>query len=139
MSCAAFQIDRLSPAERPSVLVVEDSQRIIDDLVRRLDGLGITPWVARRGLEALQLAGDHRPDLLLLDGLLPEMHGFEVARFVRHMDRDYRPHIAMLTGVYKHLRYQNEARLKYGIDYHLMKPIDDLSLAAVVRSARRAA
>lgn len=139
MSCAAFQIEMLAPAERPSVLIVEDNQRILDDLVSRLRGLGITPLVAKRGLEALQLAGEHRPDLLFLDGLLPEMHGFEIARFVRHMDRGYRPHIAILTGVYKHLRYQNEARLKYGIDDYLMKPIDDLSLAAVVRSARKAA
>jgi DNA-binding response OmpR family regulator len=79
------------------------------------------------------VAGEKRPGLILLDGLLPEMHGFEIARFIRRIDADYRPHIAIMTAIYKHTRYQNEARLKYGIDDYLIKPVLPHSLSELVR------
>ena len=74
-----------------------------------------------------------------LDGLLPQMHGFEIARFVRRIDRGYRPHIAMMTAIYKNVRYQNEARLKYGIDDYILKPLQPEALAALVDRVQEAA
>jgi DNA-binding response OmpR family regulator len=56
------------------------------------------------------VSGESRPDLILLDGLLPEMYGFKIARFIRRIDANYRPHIAIMTAIYKHMRYQNEVR-----------------------------
>jgi DNA-binding response OmpR family regulator len=92
----------------------------------------IAPITASGGYEAIRLAAEHRPDLILVDGLLPEMHGFEVGRFIRHLDSHYRPHIAVMTAIYKNTRYQNEARLKFGIDDYLIKPLTAQSLTALV-------
>jgi len=124
------------PQPRPSVLLAEDEPKLRERLVAQLHAIGIAPRVTSRGYETLQAVERHRPDLILLDGLLPEMHGFEIARFIRKMDTDYRPRIAIVTAIYKHLRYQNDARLKYGIDDYLIKPVDDLALAKVVVRAR---
>ena len=67
------------------------------------------------------------------------MHGFEIARFIRRIDVNYHPHIAIMTAIYKHTRYQNEARLKYGIDDYLIKPVLPQSLAGLVRRVQAAA
>jgi CheY-like chemotaxis protein len=133
---AAVDGVRFSPAfaaPPPSVLIAEDEKKQRWTLIEQLDALGIVPLTASGGYEAIRIAAEERPELILLDGLLPELHGFEVARFIRQLDRDYRPHIAIMTAIYKHVRYQNEARLKYGIDEYLIKPLQPELLAALVQ------
>jgi CheY-like chemotaxis protein len=130
---------RFSPAfaaPQPSVLIAEDEKKQRWTLIQQLDALGIVPLTASGGYEAIRIAAEERPELILLDGLLPEMHGFEVARFIRQLDREYRPHIAIMTAIYKHVRYQNEARLKYGIDEYLIKPLQPASLASLVERVK---
>jgi len=123
----------------PTVLIVEDERKLRWSLCEQFGSMGIDALTASGGFEAIRIAGEMRPDLILLDGLLPEMHGFEIARFIRSMDAGYRPHIAIMTAIYKHTRYQNEARLKYGIDDYLIKPLLPESLVALVRSTMRRA
>jgi DNA-binding response OmpR family regulator len=126
-------------ATLPSVLIVEDERKLRWSLIEQFRSLGIEALTASSGYEAIRVAGESRPELILLDGLLPEMHGFEIARFIRRIDGDYRPHIAIMTAIYKHTRYQNEARLKYGIDDYLIKPVLPQSLAGLVRRVQAAA
>jgi DNA-binding response OmpR family regulator len=126
-------------AALPAVLVVEDERKWRWSLIEQFRSMGIEALTASSGYEAIRVAGESRPDLILLDGLLPEMHGFEIARFIRRIDAGYRPHIAIMTAIYKHTRYQNEARLKYGIDDYLIKPVLPQSLAGLVRRVQAAA
>lgn len=106
------------------VLVAEDSRRQCAELVQVLETLGARDIsVASTAHEAIRLAVQLRPDIIVLDGLLPGMHGFEVARFIRHIDPGYCPRIIFATAIYKGVRYENEARLKYGIDAYVVKPI----------------
>lgn len=127
---------RVAEFPLPSVLVVEDERKLRERLVNQLRELGIEPSIACSGYEAVRLAAMARPDLIVLDGLLPEMHGFDVARYVRRLDAEYRPHIAMLTGIYKNVRYQNDAKLKYGIDEYLIKPVSSDVLCGVLARVR---
>lgn len=120
----------------PVVLVVEDERKLRWALIEQFGEMGLEVLTAKSGYEAIRIAGEKRPSLILLDGLLPEMHGFEIARFIRRIDVNYRPHIAIMTAIYKHTRYQNEARLKYGIDDYLIKPVPPQSLADLVRRAQ---
>ena len=124
--------------ELPSVLIAEDERKLRWWLIEQFSAMNIVPLIAGSGYEAVKIAAASRPDLVLLDGLLPEMHGFEIARFIRNIDRDYRPHIAIMTAIYKNIRYQNEARLKYGIDDYLIKPLQAEALAALVGRAKEA-
>jgi DNA-binding response OmpR family regulator len=137
MSLAEIAVPRLPYVEPltdlPTVLVVEDERKLRWLLIEQFGSMGIEVLTAKSGYEAIRVAGEKRPGLILLDGLLPEMHGFEIARFIRRIDADYRPHIAIMTAIYKHTRYQNEARLKYGIDDYLIKPVLPHSLSELVR------
>ena len=107
-----------------------------DLIVAQLRSLGIDAVTAKTGLEALAQATRLRPDLILLDGLLPEMHGFEVARAIRKLDASYHPRIAIITAIYKGTQYQNDARLKYGIDDYLLKPITTEALRDLIDRVR---
>jgi CheY-like chemotaxis protein len=120
------------------ILVAEDQRIQRAYMVDLVSTDGDMVFEAATAHEAIKLAVQHRPDLILLDGLLPGMHGFEVARFVRSIAGDYHPCIVMTTAVYKHMRYRNEAKLRYGVDEYLLKPIDEQALGTIVRSTRSA-
>lgn len=109
--------------EGNGVLIAEDERLQRAELVRQITAIG--PYSiseAATAHEAIRLAVQLRPAIVILDGLLPGMHGFEVARFIRRIDAAYHPRIIMMTGIYKQVRYRNEATLKFGIDAYLIKP-----------------
>ncbi|HYM61271.1 MAG TPA: response regulator [Thermoanaerobaculia bacterium] len=130
-------LEPLPAGERPTVLIAEDERMLRHLLVAQLRHLGIEPAVATPGAEAVRLCAELRPDLVLLDGLLPELHGFEAALFIRNLDPSYQPRIVLVTGIYKNLRYRNEAKLKYGVDEYVIKPVATAQLAGVVHRARK--
>lgn len=119
-------------AERMRVLIAEDETKMREYLVSVLQAAGCETIEARTGLEAIRATATQRPQVVLLDGLLPEMHGFEIARVIRALDPTYRPRIIMITGIYKNLRYQNEAKLKYQVDGYLTKPVTSDQIAAAL-------
>lgn len=113
------------------VLIAEDDRKTREILSNYLLEGGHEPILATRGLDAVRMATELRPPAVILDGLLPELHGFEVARFLR--DRlDYRPWIILVTAVYKASRYQRDAVSKYGIDRYLIKPVSKEDLLHAV-------
>lgn len=138
MSVEAFvstQPSATAPSDvRLRVLVVEDHDRQSVDLIDKLAAFDIEPMRARTGPEAVRIAATERPDVIFVDGLLPGMHGLEVARFIRHLDPEYRPYIAMTTAIYKNIKYRNEAILKYGVDDYLVKPVDPTAIERIVSS-----
>lgn len=113
----------LSRVRLRRVLIVEDERRMREQLVRDVEAFGCTTFAAAGSHDAIRIAAEERPDVILIDGLLPQMHGFELARFLRALDSAYRPRIVIVTSIYKHVRYRNEARLKYGVDDYLIKPV----------------
>src|SRR5207244_13204082 len=99
------------------VLIAEDEKKTRAILVEMVKSLGCETLEAGTGYEAVKVVQESRPDVLLLDGLLPEMHGFEVARFVRSMAPEYRPRIVIVTAVSNSQRYRSERELRFGIDH----------------------
>jgi CheY-like chemotaxis protein len=116
----------------PLALIVDDDRMVRSRLSDHLTIHDYRIAESKTAYEAIQAAAQHRPDLVLLDGLLPQMHGFEVARMINALSVDYKPRIVLMTAIYKHIRYRNEARLKYGITDYLVKPIDLSMLDAVL-------
>jgi CheY-like chemotaxis protein len=117
------------------VLLADDDRKAREHVSDTLRALGFSVVLAGTGVQAIRLAESLRPPYIVLDGLMPEMHGFEVARFIRASVKGYSPRILMMTAIYKQSRYQNDAMLKYGVDEYLIKP----ATAAVLSSALRAA
>jgi CheY-like chemotaxis protein len=83
---------------RPTVLVVDDdeAQRII--IGRLLAGENYDPLFARDGLEALNVLRTKRPDLILMDMMMPNMNGAETTRQLKAMPQFSRTPVIMITG-----------------------------------------
>lgn len=117
-------------------LVIEDtatSQAVICHLLERL---GIQPIQARDGLSGIAGFERERPDLILLDILLPGIDGFEVARRIRAIEKpgEWTP-IIFLTGLTKD--EDLERGIEAGGDDYLLKPVSEVVLGAKVRAMQR--
>ena len=114
-----------------TVLIVEDNElnmKLFHDL---LDAHGYRTLQTRTGMEALRLAREHRPDLILMDIQLPEVSGLEVTKWLKD-DDDLReiPVIAVTAFAMK----GDEARIRQGgCEAYISKPISVVTFLATVR------
>ena len=90
---------RPSPKKAPTVLVVDDEDDILDLLQYNLQRDGFLTLVARDGLEALDLALQHLPDLVVLDIMMPRLDGLETCRRLRQDARLRHIPVLMLTAL----------------------------------------
>ena len=108
--------------ERPKVLVVDDEDDIRKLLTRVLQTKGYEVIEAKRGLEALQLVRDDTPDVILLDAMLPEVHGFEICRRIKGSKRYGHIPIIMVSAIYRGWRVAEDLKSSFGVDAFLEKP-----------------
>jgi DNA-binding response OmpR family regulator len=80
------------------ILIAEDEPNIVISLEFLLSGAGHDVSVVRNGSDALELAAKLRPDLVVLDVMLPGVDGFEVCRRLRGCDATRDTRILMLTA-----------------------------------------
>lgn len=73
----------MEEGKKPTVLIVEDEEAELEVLVSEFEKAGFEVSQARGGEEALDMAADEAPDLILLDILMPEVDGWEVMKRVR--------------------------------------------------------
>ncbi len=121
--------------KKPRILVVDDNQRNVKLLVSILTPKGYEVIKAYNGPEALDLVDATSPDLIILDVLMPEMDGFEVARILRSQAESRAIPILMLTA----LRDMEDKikGLDSGADDFLSKPFNAIELLVRVRSLLR--
>jgi class 3 adenylate cyclase/CheY-like chemotaxis protein len=119
----------------PLILVVDDNEANVDILETRLTGQGYDVITARDGAEALSRARSELPDLILLDIMMPEIDGLEVARRLK-VDPDL-PFMPIVLVTAKADTRDVIAGLEAGGDEYLTKPIEQASLIARVRSLLR--
>jgi DNA-binding response OmpR family regulator len=120
---------------RLKVLVVDDEADIRRMIRRVLEDRGFAVVEADRGRLALQLVKLESPDLIVLDAMLPEVHGFDIARRVRNSTRYGHIPIVMVSAVYRGWRFAEDARQSYGVDAYLEKPFKVQDLVSVVERA----
>ncbi|MDR2939905.1 MAG: response regulator transcription factor, partial [Clostridiales bacterium] len=110
------------------VLVVDDEKNIVDVIVFNLKKEGYDPIVAYDGKEGLNLALAQKPEIVLLDIMMPQMDGFEVCRKIR--EKSQVP-IIMLTARAEEL--DKVLGLELGADDYVTKPFSVRELMARVK------
>jgi len=120
-----------------SILIVEDEKEIRDLLVHYLRREGFRPLVARDGEEGLSMARSEKPDLILLDILLPKMDGLELLRTIRADREISRTPVAMLTA--KGEETDRIVGLELGADDYIPKPFSPREVVARIKAISRRA
>ncbi len=104
------------------ILVVDDEDEIRQLVRRLLTARGHTVIEADRGLLALRLVKEESPDLILLDAMLPEVHGFDIARRIKGSAKYGAIPILMMSAVYRGWRVAEDLKGNYGIEDYVEKP-----------------
>ena len=85
--------------EETTVLVADDDAQLLGLVARRLKGMGFTVVEAMDGDKAWDTAQEVRPDLVVLDVMMPGMSGWEVCRRIRESEDLSATRVIMLTGI----------------------------------------
>ncbi|SRR6266487_307404 len=115
-----------------SILVVDDEREIVRALRRSLNAHGFTVLTASNGEEAVEMFSQQRPDLMLLDLLLPGMSGLEVCRRVRMTSN-----LPIIVLSVKDAEHDKVEALDLGADDYVAKPFGMNEVLARVRVALR--
>lgn len=120
---------------KPSILVAEDESALVTLLRYNLEREGYRVLEARDGEEVLLVAAEERPDLVILDWMLPQLSGIEVCRRLRSRQETRNVPIMMLTA-----RGEESDRIRgldTGADDYLTKPFSMTELLARLRAVLR--
>ncbi len=120
-----------------TILVVDDDPDIARFVEVNLRSAGYDVSVASDGEQALDKAATLRPDLVLLDVMMPRIDGFEVAQRLRRNPQTANTSIIMLTA--KALSTDKVLGLTAGADDYIIKPFDPIELLARVKGTLRRA
>ncbi len=134
-----FQNTRSTIERRPSeprgatrtVLIVEDNElnmKLFHDL---LAAHGYRTIQTRNGFDALELARQHNPDLILMDIQLPEVSGLEVTKWIK--DDDSLRHIPIIAVTAFAMKGDEERIRSGGCEAYISKPISVMSFLDTVR------
>ena len=115
-----------------TVLVVEDETTLLETLAYNLARQGYEVLTAENGNQALQVAREAQPDLIILDVMLPGIDGFEVCRILR---KEMSVPILMLTA--RDEEVERVVGLEVGADDYMTKPFSMRELIARVKALLR--
>ena len=119
MEQSAFKIN----GKQSTILIVDDDESIRSLLNQELSDAGYIIEEAANGKEALEKIRNHQPDLIILDVMMPEMNGFDVAAILKNDPQTMNIPIIVLSVV------QDKTRgYRIGVDRYLTKPIDTAQL-----------
>ncbi|HEX4336673.1 MAG TPA: response regulator [Polyangiaceae bacterium] len=121
-----------------TVLVVDDELEIRTMLERLLKSKGYRVVSTDNGRAALGMVKEHAPDLILLDAMLPEVHGFDIARRIKASKRYAHIPIVMVSAVYRGWRFAEDLRESCGVEHYVEKPFKIADVLRAVEAALEA-
>jgi len=120
--------------EVQTVLAVDDDENVLRLMERILETRKYRVLTARAGREALAKVREAMPDLVILDGMLPEVHGFEICRQLKTSERFRHIPVILVSAVHTGWRFAADVKEKYGADDYLEKPFETAELLRRVES-----
>jgi DNA-binding response OmpR family regulator len=121
---------------KPKILIADDEPNIVTALEYLLERHGYEVLVARDGDAALAQVAAHRPDLVLLDVMMPVKSGYEVCQRMRERPEWRHIKIVMLTA--KGRDVERSKGLSLGADLYITKPFSTQELVAAIDRLLRA-
>src|SRR5262245_3801163 len=119
-------------AQSSSILIVDDEELNSEGLAARLQGRGFTVTIVESGRKAIELLGERRIDLVLLDIMMPGMTGLEVLKLLRRADSLIDLPIIMVTA--KGESEDTVEALELGANDYVTKPFDFPVVLARIRT-----
>jgi twitching motility two-component system response regulator PilH len=117
------------------VLVVEDSVTQREMITDLLKGSGLSVSIATDGVEALEHIEGHRPDLVVLDIVMPRMNGYEVCRRIKADPKTQNVPVVMCSS--KGEEFDRYWGMKQGADAYIAKPFQPTELVGTVKQLLR--
>jgi DNA-binding response OmpR family regulator len=114
-----------------SILVVDDEEHVRTVLEYNLKLDGFEVYLAADGHIGLELAREKRPDVILLDWIMPETDGLEVLSALKYDQSTEHIPVFMLTA--KSMLSDVDQALDAGVDDYITKPFDPIQLGRVIR------
>jgi two-component system alkaline phosphatase synthesis response regulator PhoP len=119
-------------SKKNKVLIADDEQDILDMLQYILEKEGYDVRIAKNGPEAVKVAQEFQPKLILLDIMMPQMDGIETCRSLRELDEMKDTIIVFLTA--RSEEYSEIAAFESGANDYIVKPIKPRALVSRIAS-----
>jgi DNA-binding response OmpR family regulator len=119
--------------DKKKILAVDDESDLLLIIKTALFSEGFNVVTATNGPDAIAMAQDEKPDLMILDIMMPEMNGFEVLKHLREIEATQNIPVIMLTGLSEREKIRDA--LNAGIDYYIVKPFEFHDLISKVKIA----
>jgi DNA-binding response OmpR family regulator len=126
-------------------LIVDYEPRGIKQLSDPLEAEGFEILLAKDGVAGLETFKNERPDIVLIEAMLPKRHGFEVCQEIKGTDEGGDVPVIIVSSVYKGRKYRSQALHQHHADEFLEKPVPADKLMEVIdrlldgRAPRKAA
>jgi len=113
------------------ILVVDDEPDIVEVIKQRLQGAGFEILIAEDGYKGLELARKEKPDLIILDLMLPKIEGYKVCRMLK-FDKEF-SYIPIIILTARSQPVEEEIGYSTGANLYLTKPFDGSLLVEKVK------
>lgn len=115
------------------ILIVDYDAKSLDSLAKLLESHNFQVIKALDGSSAYEKFKSDEPDLILLEAMLPKLHGFDLTHKI-HQETKGKVPVIIVTGVYKGPQYRNEALNTFGASDYFEKPFDSDKLVNSVKA-----
>lgn len=130
-----FCVNKLLMDQKGKILIADDEPDIVEIISYNLKLEGYEIFTARDGDDALQKAKAHKPDLIILDVMMPYKNGMEVCKILRSQPQFNQTLIIFLTALSD--EFSHVKGLEFGADDYLSKPVSPKVLVTKVNSLFR--
>lgn len=115
------------------ILVVDDEAQLVDMVKIRLEANNYLVLTAYDGQEAIEKARKDKPDLILLDIVMPDMNGYQICSHLKQNKNTVNIPILLLTGKELEPKGISERCINLGVEGSLLKPVDSKELLDKIR------
>jgi DNA-binding response OmpR family regulator len=118
------EADTTAENSRKKILVVDDEEEILILISKVLSAEGHQIITTARGLDAIKKIQSEKLDLVILDAMLPEIHGFDICKQIKEDDNYKHLPVIMISAIYRGWRYAKDLKESYGVDDFIEKPFN---------------